>query len=147
MESDLTWELSKIIQQGLNPRACSTVVPPLQKSKNAAVALWNNAERTAVRQQGGHSEHYRVHLHHRTDHFISGRTMLDGREKNQFVYILQTFNVLHARWTWKKHMCSLTSTGYNNEKVSLGPEVNILVTQISSILVINNVLLRCVRTD
>ena len=38
------------------PRACSTDMPPLQRSKTAAVAPWSNAARTAVGQQGGLSE-------------------------------------------------------------------------------------------
>ena len=49
-------------------RARSTVLPPLQRNKKAAVAPWNNATRTAVGQHGGPSEDLNLRPNHRTDH-------------------------------------------------------------------------------
>ena len=51
------------------PTARSTVLPPPQRSKKAAVAPWSNAVRTAVEKtHGGPSEDHSLHPHHRTDH-------------------------------------------------------------------------------
>ena len=45
------------------PRACSTVLPPFQRNKNAAVAPWSNAARTAMGQHGGlTSEDHNFHF-------------------------------------------------------------------------------------
>ena len=43
------------------PRPCSTVLPPLQRNKNAAVAPWSNAERTAAAQQPEALEDHSLH--------------------------------------------------------------------------------------
>ena len=45
-------------------RARSTVLPPLQRSKNTAVAPWSNAARTAVGQNVGLFEHINLHPNH-----------------------------------------------------------------------------------
>ena len=50
------------------PRARSTVLPPLQRSYNTAVAPWSNAARTAVGQHGGSFEDTSLHPNHRTDY-------------------------------------------------------------------------------
>ena len=52
-------------QTGPVPRACSTVLPPLQTSKNVGVAPWSNTTRKAVGLYGGRSEGHSLHPDHR----------------------------------------------------------------------------------
>ena len=55
------WRLPMPHRTTVPPRAGSTVLPPLQRSKKAAVALWSYAARTAVGQHRGPSEGHNLH--------------------------------------------------------------------------------------
>ena len=68
------------------PRAHSTILPPLQKSKNAAVVPWSNAARTVVRQHGGTSEDHNFHPNHRTDHLSKDNAQTQKTKNPQLTY-------------------------------------------------------------
>ena len=66
------------------PRECSTVLPPLQRIKKAAVAPWNNATRTAVGQHGRPSEDLNLRPNHWTDHLRQDHARTKEEDRCKF---------------------------------------------------------------
>ena len=74
-------------------RARSTVLPPLQRSKNTAVAPWSNAARTAVGQNVGLFEHINLHPNHFLKEPCSNAVEEKKKKKERKRPVFGIFNV------------------------------------------------------